>query len=187
MIYNDEWIFIHVPKTAGSSVCAALGGLTPHLATHTPLRDVEKGERFAFGFIRNPWARAVSQYRFLCQKVKRPAENFNQDEVRAMGFREWLRNHEWWMSEDPESAKLPMQRRPQMWWLRGCDFVGRVEDFPRSFDAACVGAGIGRLRLPHVNKTSGPDWRTEYDDGCVEFVSQWFAADIAKGGYTFDI
>jgi hypothetical protein len=181
VIYNDRFIFVHVPKTAGSSVTAALGNKAS-VATHTPLHEVEKGDRFAFAFVRNPWARMVSLYRFMCQKQWFPRDAFDQDAVRKMGFRNWLLTDNFVMTEDHPGA-TPMQRRPQVWWTEGCDYVGRVEDMPNSFHEACNLAGIGPVRLPHSNRTSGSDWREEYDGETVEFVAEHFAADIERFGY----
>lgn len=215
MIYRDKFIFVHVPKTAGLSVSAALGGKDKKLSTHTPLRCVPKGDRFAFGFIRNPWARMVSLYRFLCQKNFKRTDNFNQEAVRQMGFKKWLMDDEFIMTEDdhpegepwvmkdhwrmppvedePYGTKAPapkrvaaMQKRPQMWWLEGCDYIGHFEDLPYSFDVACKSAGIKHKPLPHINRTKGNSWQKEHDDDTIEFVAKHFEQDIKFGGYTFD-
>lgn len=202
MIYNDKYIFVHVPKTGGMSVGGGLGGKDKNRPTHTPLRCVEKGDRFAFGFIRNPWARMVSLYRFMCQKNFRVTDNFDQAAIRHMGFKTWLMEDSFVMAEDvnpvgepwvmkthwtgPEGTLQPMQRRSQMWWLEGCDYIGKVEDFPKSFDTALSLAGIKPRELPHVNKTKGDLWKNEYDQQTFDFVYTYFKEDIDYGGYTFD-
>lgn len=200
MILTPRWVFVHVPKTGGTSVYSALGGKTQGISTHTPLRCIEKGDRFAFGFIRDPWSRMVSLYRFLCQKSFARTDNFDQQAVRAMGFRRWLMEDAFVMAEDdhPEGEPWvmrecwrgdgggplpPMQRRPQSWWLQGCDYVGRVEDYPASFNRALELACLPPRDLPRVNTTRGGDWRGEYDAASRAFVAQHFAADIELGGY----
>lgn len=216
MIYKPNYIFIHVPKTGGMSVSNALGGKDKKNSTHTPLRCVPKENRFAFGFMRNPWARMVSLYRFLCQKNFRRTDNFDQEAVRQMGFKKWLMDDEFIMTEDDHPQGEPwvmkdhwrteppveegygtraprpkavaaMQRRPQMWWLEGCDFIGFTENMPDDFYMACELGGITRHKeLPHINRTKGGNWRNEYDDQTIEFVAKHFAPDIEVGGYTFD-
>lgn len=183
MILNDRWIFVHVPKAAGSSVTQVLGQKAD-LPTHTPLHEIEKGDRFAFGFVRNPWARMVSLYRFLCQKRWYPRDQYDQEEVRRMNFREWLMHGHFVMAEDHPGA-IAMQRRSQLWWLDGCDYIGRVEDFPHSFREACEVAGIEHRSLPHTNRTTGGDWRAEYDNDTAAFIAQHFARDIDRFGYRF--
>lgn len=188
MICTGSYAFIHVPKTGGMAVTQALGGKSPGYATHTPLHCITMGERFAFGFIRNPWARLVSLYRFMCQKTLRETDNFDQDAVREMGFRRWLMDDRFYMQEDAEwmtSDLPPMQRRPQMWWLRGCDFIGRFENLTDDFRRACRLIDMTPPRLNHVNVTKGGDWRAEYDMPARRFVEQHFAADIEFGGYRF--
>lgn len=180
MIVTDRWIFVHVPKAAGSSITQAFGRKSD-LPTHTPLFQVEKGERFAFGFVRNPWARMVSLYRFMCQKTWYPRDAFDQQAMRAQGFKSWLMDGHFIMAEETET--VPMQRRPQMYWLDGCDYIGRVEDMPHSFHEACRLGGLGERSLPHINRTSGGDWRAEYDNDTAEFVAHWFAPDIERFGY----
>lgn len=203
MIYNNKYIFVHVPKTAGLSVSASLGGKDKKIPTHTPLRCVEKGDRFAFGFIRNPWARMVSLHRFLCQKTFRNTDNFDQEAVREMGFKTWLMDDAFIMTEDYQTegepwvmrthwrtsndgSLAPMQRRPQMWWLDGCDYIGKVEDLPLSYSLALHRAGIKAQELPHINQTKGKPWRNEYDEDTKKFVEEHFADDIEFGGYTFE-
>lgn len=202
MIYANRFIFVHVPKTGGMAVTQALGGKSSDLATHTPLRCVEKGDRFAFGFIRNPWARMVSLYRFMVQKAFRKTDNFDQQAIREMGFRRWLMHDDFLMQEDVlptgepwvmrthwrgdgDTALPAMQRRPQMWWLRGCDFVGRFENLTEDFRRACRMMDLTPPGLGHVNETKGGHWRAEYDMPTRRFVEMHFAADIEFGGYRF--
>lgn len=214
MIYTDKYIFVHVPKTGGQSISNALGNHKKReQSTHTPLRCVEKGDRFAFGFIRNPWARMVSLYRFCCQKNMGRGDNFDQKEIRDMGFKKWLLEYPFYMKEDikpldnvgnrvirenwrsfdtpsKEFQKVEdrverMQERPQMFWLDGCDYIGRVEDYPDSFHKALSVGGLEKRVLPHINKTKGGDWRLEYDNEMIDHVSNHFNRDIEQGGYTF--
>lgn len=180
MIVTDRWIFVHVPKTGGQSVTRAIG-FKSRMPTHTPLHAIDKGERFAFGFIRNPWARMVSLYRFMCQRKWKHGDPYDPEAIRKAGFREWLLHHPFVMREDV--VTVPLQNRSQMYWLAGCDFIGRTEDMPSSFRAACLRAGIKGRTLPHINRTRGGDWRLEYDDTTAEHVARHFAADIAFGGY----
>ena len=203
MIYNDKYIFVHVPKTGGMSVSSALGGKSKKISTHTPLRCVPKGDRFAFGFIRNPWARQVSLYRFLCQKNFRNTDNFDQEAIRKMGFKAWLMEDRFIMQEDdhPEGepwvmkdhwrtsesgSLLPMQRRPQMWWLEGCDFIGKTDNLDRDFKTAMQVGNILHRELPHNNTTKGGEWQDEYDYETFEFICHYFEPDINFGGYTFE-
>ena len=183
MIAASNYIFIHVPKTGGQSISAALGGGGPD-AKHAPLRDVRRRGRFAFGFVRNPWARMVSLYRFHCQKPPLPRDNYSRDETVSMGFKAWLMTDLFYMKEDRGRDMPPLQRRPQLWWLDGADFIGRFENIAEDFARAVELSGAtGVLPLGHINATKGGDWRDEYDTESRAFVAEHFAPDIERFQY----
>jgi len=187
MIIGDKFVFIHVPKTGGQSIHAAIGGRVI-LPCNSPRFAVDAGDKYTFGFVRNPWARLVSLYRFLCQRVPLPGDAHNPAALTEMGFRAWL-DCPYWMHQDRAWGwkKLPpLQKRPQVWWLDGCRFVGRFENMERDFADVCWIAGIKPSRLPHLNATEGIDWREEYDVASRDFVGYYFASDIKKFGYKFD-
>jgi len=186
VILADKYIFVHVPKTGGQSISRALGGKTQDIATHTPLSAVDKDNRFAFGFVRNPWDRMVSLYCFLCQKTFKVTDNFNQKEVKKAGFKKWLMQYEFYMQEDCLREGLqPMQRRTQLFWLRNCDYVGMLERIENDFKIACKLASIKQETLPHVNKTERGVYQQYYDNKSREHVAKFFEPEITKFGYLF--
>ncbi|MFO8053169.1 MAG: sulfotransferase family 2 domain-containing protein [Candidatus Omnitrophota bacterium] len=73
--HTYKFIFLHIPKTAGSSVAATLKRnlnkndllLCPHTkAVRLKLTAKDKWkDYFKFTFVRNPWDRMVSAYFFL--------------------------------------------------------------------------------------------------------------------------
>ena len=64
--YNRPYIFIHINKTAGSSISKALGYDHQIHMTAKMLQDLLSTEiyqqKYKFAFIRNPYDRVVSQY-----------------------------------------------------------------------------------------------------------------------------
>lgn len=95
MIFGNN-IFVHIPKTAGRSICAALD--KNYRREHKTISEYSKElglgvlSRFKFTCIRNPWDRAVSWWAFFgnmgfdrvpfdqwLKKIgKRPRPNLNQ-------------------------------------------------------------------------------------------------------------
>ena len=140
MIVTDSWIFVHNPKAGGASVEQALGEPLKSGHLHSPLSIMPKGDKSAFGFVRNPWDRMVSLYSYLSQKMMRPQEMAYQCRVADKGFKWWLLEDEYFI-ERVAPGLLPLQRRSQMWWLDGCDFIGRFENIDDDFLWACHAFG----------------------------------------------
>ena len=65
---EQNWLFIHIPKTAGTSISQALFGsdfghcTVDHYEIFSPKRF---HNYFKFAFVRNPWDRFLSAYKFL--------------------------------------------------------------------------------------------------------------------------
>lgn len=184
MIIADEWIFVHVPKVAGSSIIRALGGSVSDENMHRPLFMTPINDRPAFGFVRNPWDRMVSLYSRLIEKTHF-VDLSGQRITRS--FKDWLTEDEYYANHDDNwPGQPPHQRRSQMWWLEGCDFVGRFETLDADFDHVCRAYGINTGGLPHVNRSSHGHYSTYYDDRARDFVAHYFKPEIDLFGYKFE-
>jgi len=183
---DGKFIFIHVPKNGGTAVCRALGEKSKS-ETHKPMFAVEKRNRFAFGFMRNPWDRMVSVYHFLCQKPIKQNDNFNQAEVKAMGFKRWLIESEFFLGEELKSKRTPpaIQRRPQIWWLEGCDYIGKFERLESEVEYIASHLGIKSAPLRKVNESIHAHYRDYYDDSTRKFIAEHFSDDIERFRYVF--
>jgi hypothetical protein len=208
MVINTQYrfIFVHVPKTAGTSVAKSLPGLdgnhTNWLAStkHETLAEFNSAIRgrqgkadefqnhslnsyFRFAFVRNPWDRMLSFYRFLVeQRPKREIES-------VTSFRDFLiqaeRGVKW------IQALYSMRPRVDYFTLAGgrlsLDFLGHFEHLQE--DIRAIGSRIGhRIELPHINRSSNSeqDFREHYDGQTIELVANRFTDDIRHFGYTFD-
>jgi hypothetical protein len=65
------------------------------------------------------------------------------------------------------------------------DFVGRFESVDSDFAHVCRLLGL-KASLPRANQTRHRDFRSYYDDGLAEEVGRFFAADVERFGYAFD-
>lgn len=213
--HHDRCVFVHVPKCAGQSVeifflrrigldwetraplllrindVPALG--PPRLAHLKAHEYVEKkwmppGQYeayFKFAFVRNPWDRTASFYRFLGYD-------------RFCSFSRFVSRH------------LPEQMERKAWFL--CpqaeyvygpdhrllvDFVGRFEALAQDFATACERLGIAGAELPHVNDSKtrrrpldwlrrpGLPYREMYDDRSRREVARLYEADVDAFRYPF--
>ena len=214
--HHDKCVFVHVPKCAGQSIerffLQRLGldwdrraplllrpndnaDLGPPRLAHLKAGDyVEKkwltrqqfDSYFKFTFVRNPWDRTASFYRFLGYD-------------RRCSFSRFVRYH------------LPRLLERKHWFL--CpqvdylfdhedrllvDFVGRFEQLDADFRLVCERLGIPEATLPHVNDSrSGIQdltrwlrrrprpYRDMFDSRSRTIVARVYGADIDAFKYGF--
>lgn len=223
--HKHECIFVHVPKTGGQSVETVfldLHGLT--WATREPLLmrpnpDPAKGPArlahleareyvdlgyvdaatfdryFKFSFVRNPWDRLVSEYRYLGFDGKTPFSTFVKESL----------------AETDEYSDIARHVCPQIDFLTDAggklvvDFVGRFESFNDDFDFVARRLELGDVVLPHQNASQGRTpsrlsrlfagtrgkqgrrpYQGYYDDELRKQVTAFYSRDIERFGYSFE-
>lgn len=206
-------IFLHIPKTAGQSVRRVLsthrfvlsdtkqkwlgweGDYTHERWATTgyarvlreELGDVAWDRSFKFSFVRNPWDRAVSAWRYL----DRPG-----DLAHGLSFPEFLSRIRTmtprYAREDRARNKFSWHVEPQASQLVDAngkllvDFVGRTETLQADFDEVCTRLEIPKTDLPRVNTTERSAYQGYYDDDSRQAVAELYARDIEMFGYGFD-
>jgi chondroitin 4-sulfotransferase 11 len=183
-------LFIHIPKTGGTSINAALNFPKPNLN-----RGIKKHYRwcrikpkldpqiwqsaFKFCFVRNPWNRLFSHYRFRKKKPRfSKTEHFKT-------FEYWLKYE---LTQNTKIGKL----RPQLDWIKDeegnidMDFIGRFEQLHTDFETVCQKNHI-QVDLPHREKSFPPiDYKKQYNTQMIDLVAQFYQEDIAYFQYTFE-
>jgi hypothetical protein len=194
-------LFIHPPKTGGSSVRRLLGKWgdrtcpITHYAHYTVTgllyagvltrQEIENATTFAT--IRNPWSRLVSGY-FASRAHRSPDVNAMFRDLTFQAFAEWA-----------ISGKLPMMRKggskhgqfahPQVRWLfvDGYQVVGhllRMEHLAKDWKAFRGKIGINK-EMMHVNRSEHAHYRTYYDAKLAQRVGDFYHHDLALGNYDF--
>jgi hypothetical protein len=183
-------IFIHIPKTAGSSIVETLFGES---SRHIPYLEYERANPrkfqrfFKFTFVRNPWDRLVSTYSFL----RRGGMN-QQDRVwserhlaRYPDFgsfvRGWLNEENiWsWVHFIPQSHFILNEKGAVM-----VDYLGRFERIDEDF--AYVAQRLGSdTQLRRTNESNHRQFAAYYDEDTREIVRRVYARDIEAFGYRF--
>lgn len=187
--HKCEFLFIWINKTAGVSVTNALG-INKDLYNHytaMELRDIFGAtvfeNKFKFCFVRNPWDKVVSEFRFRIWT--------HQNELTAdTKFREWVKLA--YVDKIPKYHDWPKMFLPQLEWITdeqgeiAVDFVGRFENLQKDFDRICAAIEIDRQPLRHENRSREVDsYRSYYDRETKDIVEKLFKADIDYFGYEF--
>jgi hypothetical protein len=237
--HEYKTIFVHIPKNAGQSiehVFLDLLNLTWETRSSLLLRynenpnagpfrlahlkaseyvqykylSADKFEKyFKFAFVRNPWSRMVSVYKYLRFDIEYDFKTFVMEAFRNPDVTKdtVLSEREWFLATQAdflcdESGRLMV------------DFVGKVENIQTDFEYVCEKLGIPFTVVPHVNEskqgragfglkpgnlikfmrrhrraTDKPalvQYQDYYDDETKEFVASFFKRDIDLFGYDFE-
>ena len=204
----SPFIFIHIPRCAGTSIEQALLPLATgavnieelsaadrakhwlpgghgrqhaklaKLAATVPLNDF-----FKFAVVRNPWARAVSQIEYLRAKTKKPS--FTSDD-----FRENVRAYcvARFASHGHDLAACQFDYLVDATGKMAMDYVGRFESLDNDFKKICHRLGLKQPpKLPHIHfSRRARPYQDYYDKKTADWIRRRFAKDIEYFGYEFD-
>jgi hypothetical protein len=210
LCHSLKCIFVHIPKTAGQSIERVFlrhVGLTweqraplllranrdprlgpPRLAHLTAAEYITCGhvtgetfrDYFKFSFVRNPWDRMVSEYKYRFPARNRDFKTFLFSQV---SHPVWSDNYRHVMMQ----AEYLFDEQGQLL----VDFVGRYEQLHADFVTVCQRLQLNDGELPHVNKAShqGDERRhysEYYDSESREFVADRFRRDVTAFKYEFE-
>ncbi|MEM7195142.1 MAG: sulfotransferase family 2 domain-containing protein [Pseudomonadota bacterium] len=192
--HAHKFIFIHIPKTGGTSVeealldesCECTKDLWDPRIKTTPLNHLTLNEMiehdfvdvktaasyFKFCFVRNPWARAVSEVNSRHVRYKGDTV---QEQLRTINAISSYGNH----------------IRPQVDFIDNrfdleMDYIGRYETLVSDFQTVCERLDMELpVALPHRNASFGGDYRQYYDDELQEMIACKYREDIVRFDYRF--
>ena len=150
---------------------------------------------YKFSFVRNPWARLVSEYRYRNFLSHKSFKDFVMNKLPAPG-------------RDDKYRHI-MPQTDMLYGKAGnllVDFVGRFEHLQQDFDQVCKHLGFENSDLPHVNSSDKKSRELRrkirnflhrnneselrnyvdfYDTETRETVGSLYRADIENFGYSF--
>jgi len=190
--HKHKYIYIHIPKCGGCSVVrpqyyTRFGhNLRNENFKYYKDSELRKNSQFSFTFVRNPWERLVSSYKYLSNGGNNPNDlkDYNNLFSKYGSFRNVILNWD-------ESYLNQIHFKPQCDWICDnakniiVDFVGRFENLQNDYDAICDKIAIPRQKLPHKNKTKHKHYTEYYDDETRHIVAEKYAKDIKYFGYKF--
>jgi hypothetical protein len=205
--HSHHFIFVHISKTAGSSVRRVLGPYCSQpprvgvrkLLSHLPVREDPYKVAFRphttarwarlklsprvfdsfvrFSVVRNPFDRAVSNFHFVQQRP----EHHTHAHVKDLTFDEYLdflRRRRW--TRDPTQRARLVDSHGQLL----CDPILRFETLDADFAALCRKLDLDAPELPKRNASKHEDYREYYADRVTrDKVVDLFADDFEAFGY----
>lgn len=185
-INDTKFIFIHINKTAGTSILNALEvKKKQHLTSKEVIQKIGKDKWdnvFKFSIVRNPWAKVYSHYKY---RIKTNQTSLGDQTI---SFNDWVK--ETYGTQNYKYYDNPKMFAPQLTWLRNendeldMDFIGKFENLPEDFKVIKKELKLKR-DLQHLNATKADDFRIEYNQESIEIVSSWFKEDIEYFNYSF--
>jgi hypothetical protein len=212
--HQHRFIFVHVPRTGGTSVETVLRPYASiSLAEPGSWPDRNRTWRnkflfdslkqhpdyYSFLFVRNPWDRFVSNWKYFY-----PNKDFNElidDVARFLSL-----NPERLFCEVPnnyctQGIKIPPYLHssltpflkdnfgyhvlPLSYFLgTGVSFVGRFEFLERDWETVCKAIGIDEP-LPRLNNSEHAHYAKYYNSDSRSAVAKIYQQDIVRFGYSF--
>jgi len=143
---------------------------------------------FKFAIVRNPYARAVSAWRYLTKswKIAKPRQvishySFQHFLERLPEFWENIQVYRHiathtapvWADVTDESGKILL------------DYVGRLENLEIDFQKICDYINIERVQLSKRNTSGYYDYRKVYNKHSKSLIENYYWSDINEFGYDF--
>ena len=184
---RSKTIFVHIPKSAGSSIGIALYG--HDRPGHFPAQDyveclgIRRSDFLIFTFVRNPISRFAATYYYLAAGGKNPSDTEFRDEVLAQ-YADINDFAERYMNEVTLFSHIyffPQTHFLLMDGILAVDFVGRYETLDQDFDDLCRIFGMD-ASLEKVNVTPSVT-RDELIPANEQKLRSLYAKDFEVLGY----
>jgi len=193
-------IFIHIQKTAGTSVSEFLlsnlmamqnGG--KHEYAHEVMSRIPEEiwqDCFKFSIVRNPWDRLASWYQHINKYHSTVGENPFFDYLMSVGdtFESFVLHGDKTIATPWGDRNLFTNQLDQL-SLEGqllVDFVGKFESLGSDWKYILDKIGYtGQVNLPHVNAIPRQHYRGLYSDRARAIVEEKYQKDIAHFRYSF--
>ena len=191
--YENECLFIHITKSAGTSLALSLFGELPYHHTARRYRTIfgkkDFNRFFKFTFVRNPWDRLYSAFSYLKGggwyhgDATWAEKNLGEVDSFTDFVMDWL---------TPEKLDCHMHFWPQSKFIcskRGkplVDFLGYFESIAEDFEYIRKQLNLEAPQLKHTNSSKRVGYKEVYTPEMVDRVQALYRQDIDNFGYRFD-
>ena len=193
--YTDMYrcIFVHIPKTVGTNISKALFSSNFGHCTvdYYEIFSLEKFYNyFKFAFVRNPWDRLLSAYKFLKKGGMYSADKTWSD-IHLSEF-ENFEHFALSLKDLKKASEILRGIRfiPQYKFICDhklnikLDFLGRFESINENFDLINSKLGLD-AKLKHLNKSNSMGFREYYSDEMSAIVAQVYREDVEIFDYKY--
>ena len=180
-------VFIHIPKTAGSSLRKAFSLVEDRvnfrrISTANGIDAQQWLDSYTFCVIRNPYDRAVSSYHYHVKTDYQGQLMPRHRDLKTYSFEQYLELR----TKHNEFLLMPqvnfIHRRDG---LSNVKKIFRFENLQQGIDEISRDIGV-KLVLEHLNSSPRPkNYQSFYDDTTYEMVSEIYADDIKTFNYEF--
>ena len=199
--HKHKFIYIHIPKTAGTSIYRTVQQIYQHPLDLTPqwdykhniykqhatisqlknLYQIPISDYFKFTVIRNPYERAVSSY-FWLRRLLGHSTTFKDFLLVRNGYDKI--NH----FENNKGRKDHFLTQSEFIKINGIitmDFLIKFENLQEDFNNVCRKIGLPKCNLHHINQSKHKHYTEYYDEETKQIVAEKYAEDIEQFGYEF--
>lgn len=193
--HSKKAIFVHVPKTAGTSMRMYFGrrgfgsveyhapdgsnddvtGLYKIGTSRRIKRNLEDvwDSYFKFAFVRNPWDRMVSCWKNRAGKYNDFSKFLNDYPYPA-------RNHNLIWHTIPQLDHIRDENKNIM-----MDFIGKFENIDNDLKYICDKLNINHNKLPHQNTSNHKPYYEYYTEQQMMYVGDIYREEIEMFNYEF--
>ena len=157
-----------------------VGGLAGYNLQHLTSNEIKKlltvqiyQKYFKFTFIRNPWDRMVSEYKWAYY---------------SLSFEDYINRILYVVENRIKLETKNAHFRPQIEYINNdLDFIGRFENFNQDIEkvSSLIGLDFDIKKLPHEKKTNRKHYKEYYNEQTKQIINNIYKDDIKQFDYEF--
>ena len=157
-----------------------VGGLAGYNLQHLTSNEIKKlltvqiyQKYFKFTFIRNPWDRMVSEYKWAYY---------------SLSFEDYINRILYVVENRIKLETKNAHFRPQIEYINNdLDFIGRFENFNQDIEkvSSLIGLDFDIKKLPHEKKTNRKHYKEYYNEQTKQIINNIYKEDIKQFDYEF--
>jgi hypothetical protein len=191
---RQDFIFIHINKTGGTSIIDITGKpFRKHMTSKEVIAAIGPGKwnaAYKFAVVRNPWDKMLSHYKHNIKTKPKTMRLEAPNTTEIIPFNDWLQCT-LGVVKNKKYYNRPQHFLPQVEWLKDLngqilfDKIIRFESLASDYAQVAEQLGL-KSDLPHLNSTERTAYREFYSPESRKLVEDWFKEDIELFGYRFE-